>query len=83
MSNQIYKIMLRGKEYNVLVNDSASPNTTIEFKYDNCTIIKDIYLAGDISNEERYLILQNIIKSAAHEYNKKRYRKRLAKKGLN
>lgn len=83
MSNQIYKIMLRGKEYDVLVNDSCSPDTTIEFKYDNCTIIKDVYLADDITDEERYSILQNAIKNAIHEYNSKRYRKRLAKKGLN
>lgn len=80
---EIFRIKIRKKEYDVLVRYSDTPSTTIEFKYDNCNLTKDVYLEDNITAERRYILLQAAIKDRIHEYNSMRYHKRLLKQRAN
>ena len=73
MSEMIYKIPLRKKEYDVHVRDSIGACTTMWFKYCNTTLTDDVYLPTDLSTSEINRILTTKVASNIRKYNNKRW----------
>lgn len=70
MSETCYKVQLRLKEYDVYVKDSSTSFTTIRFKYDKCTLYKDVFLPDNMDYSDTYRILQMALKDRIYAYNK-------------
>lgn len=72
MSGKIEEILVRKKKYEVFVRDSVSPIKTFKFKYNTSNLEGQVYLPGRISEEDRYLILQEAVKEAIYKFNKRK-----------
>ena len=71
-----YKVLLRGKDYDVYVKLSSSPMTTIRFVYNKTTLERQVFLPSDIDENDIYRILTISVKDAITKYNAKMKYKR-------
>lgn len=79
MSEMIYKIPLRKKEYDVIVEDSAGPSTIMWFKYCNTKMVDDVYIPEELEYQEIIHILTEKVKTNIKKYNHRMYMRKICK----
>ena len=76
ISEIIYNITLRNKEYEVHVRNSSTPITTFWFIYNKTKLEYQVYLPDEISDNDIRRVLTQSVKRQIQIYNKKKKARR-------
>ena len=71
MSENLHKVLLRRKEYDVYVKDEITQMTTIRFIYNKTNIYKEVFIPDDISDQKYNRILTEAVRIAIKDYNRR------------